>query len=354
MPLRVSEIDPQTDARWETFLSGLPGICIFYTPPWLRVLEETYGYRSFHLICEDASGHTMGVLPLFYSRGWRSGRVLRSVYTGPLALSDAARLALLQFALKRVDTEDDVKLRFKMMSNAIDGQVGGMTGVPAYETYMLALPERVELLRVDSAIRRAVNKALRLGVKVREAESERELRAWYRLYAHTMCKLALLPNPYRLFELAWRYLRSRGMLRLLLAEYVKEGKRKLVAGNLLLYYGQTISFDSSGWSEQDQALRANDLLHWQAIYDACAAGARWYDFGDVSLDNAGLARYKTKWGAKPDLIYGYSYPVLHGVSNEQKANEPGAMRRLIRVAWHHLPPGMLGRASAWYHKLHLY
>ena len=34
----------------------------------------------------------------------------------------------------------------------------------------------------------------------------------------------------------------------------------------------------------------NDLLHWYAILDAQKNGFKYYDFGEVSKDNIGLAR----------------------------------------------------------------
>src|SRR5947209_2078950 len=296
--LRVIEVDPQTDLRWEAFVTSAPACpSPVYNPEWLKVLEEVYDSKPVHLACEDASGQMVGILPLFYRRGWRSGRSFTSVFTGPLAYDDQARAALVQAAIERTRAVYGAQLHLKAMSNALDGLVEGVVGVPAYETYLLALPERPDLLRLDSSIKRAINKATRLGVQVRQAETERELQAWYELYVQTVRKFILLPIPYRYYKLVWRRLHSRGLMRLLLAEHIEAGRRRLLGGILLLLYGQTVSFGYGGWREEDQALRPNDVLHWRAIQDACADGFRWYDFGDVDLGNQGLARYKSKWGA---------------------------------------------------------
>jgi hypothetical protein len=76
---------------------------------------------------------------------------------------------------------------------------------------------------LNSHIKWAVNKATRLGVKVREAQTERELQVWYGLYLQTMRRLVVVPKPYRFFQLAWQRLRPRGLLRLLLAERCEAG-----------------------------------------------------------------------------------------------------------------------------------
>lgn len=349
--LRVTAIDPQADRRWESFLAGKPASLIYH-PAWLQVLEEIFGYKPLHLACEDASGQVVGILPLFYQQGWLSGRSIKSVFTGPLVEGEQAGAALLQGAVERTRAEPGVRLHLKMLSNAGDNLVAGLIGMPAYETYQLALPERRELLRLDSTIKRAVNKATRSGVEVRQAQNEGELCAWYQLYVQTLRKLGVLPYPYRYYKTIWNRLQSRR--RLLLAEHVEAGQRRLLGGIFLLLYGQTVSFISAGWREEDQALRANDLLHWHAIQDGCAEGFRWYDFGNVDLSNQGLARYKRKWGAQAEMVYDYSYPVVSPgrSSNEDLSGNP--VKQLLRQAWPRVPIKALGLLAHWYYALHLY
>src|SRR5947208_979754 len=85
--LHVIEIDPQIDPRWERFTASIQASLIYH-PAWLKVLEEVYGYKPAHLACEDATGTLIGILPLFYQHGWRSGRAFRSLYTGPLTRNE--------------------------------------------------------------------------------------------------------------------------------------------------------------------------------------------------------------------------------------------------------------------------
>lgn len=347
--LRVIEIDPRTDLRWEALMTSLPTSPIYHRV-WHEVMEEAYGERPIHLACEDATGQLVGILPLFLQQGWRSGRVLRSVSNGPLVCDERANAALLQAAIERVRNMPDTRLHLKLAVPTVDGLVG----VPIYEIYVLALPERVELLHFDSSIRRAVNKAIRAGVQVREAETEAELRAWYQLYLETMRKLAVVPYPYRYYQVAWRRLRSKGQLRLLLAEQVEAGQRRLLGGILLLLYGQVVAFSSGAWREEDQALRANDILHWQAIRNVCAEGFRRYDFGNVDLDNPGLARYKRKWGAQSEMIYDYSYPVVPSKMGRNQGISRHPVRQLARAALLHAPIKALEFSTHWYYALHLY
>jgi len=44
--LRVIEIDPQTDLRWEAWLASVPACpSPVYHPEWLKVREEAYGLK---------------------------------------------------------------------------------------------------------------------------------------------------------------------------------------------------------------------------------------------------------------------------------------------------------------------
>src|SRR6266568_3104284 len=83
--LRVVEVDPQTDPHWVTLMSRLPTSVIYHHPAWLAVQQEAYGYQPLHFACVDATGEWHGVLPLFYRRGLRTGRLYTSLFDSPTA-----------------------------------------------------------------------------------------------------------------------------------------------------------------------------------------------------------------------------------------------------------------------------
>jgi hypothetical protein len=333
------------------------------------VLQEAYGYTPLHLACEDGTGQLRGILPLFYRRGWRTGRLCASVFdslsAGPLADDDQTRSMLIQAAIERTRAAHAAQFQIRVKSTSLDHLVDSVVGVPLYETYELALPEQSAHLRLDSRIKWAVNKATKLGVRTRQAETISDLRAWYELYLQTMRRLVAVPKPYRFFELAWQRLRPQGLLRLLLAEQIEAGKSRLVAGFLFLQWGQTISHAFAGWRWEDHALRPNDFLHWHAIREACTEGFRCYDFGNVTAGNQGLAQFKSKWGAEAKMIYRYSYPTVASASHP---GSPGAtiaparsgpskkstVRRFVSPLWQHLPTKAIELVGDWCHRLRYY
>ena len=203
--------------------------------------------------------------------------------------------------------------------------------------------------RNHGRIKWAVNKAIKLGVQVRPAETARDLRAWYALYLDTMRAHIVPPRSYRFFETAWEVLQPRGLMRLLLAEQHQAGRRRLLAGSLVLMFGQTVFYAFNGRRREDLSLRPNDVIQWQAIQDACRAGFRWYDFGEVTEENQGLAEFKSKWGAEPRRLYRYYYPAPH-VSEGSETRDltaGGRARQVANAAWRRLPLSVTALLGDW-------
>jgi len=367
--LRIIELDPQTDPRWETLMKSLPTSVVYQHPAWLRVLEEVYGYKALHLACEDTTGQLRGVLPLFSRRGLRTGHLCVSLFdsplAGPLASNEQAYAALLQAALERTRAEHASLFQMKVPSTIFDQLVNQVCGVPLFETYELVLPEGPDHLRFDSRIKWAVKKATRSGVQVRQAETEDDVHTWYGLYLQTMRRLVAIPKPYCFFQVAWQHLHPRGLLQLLLAEHIEAGRSRIIAGFLFLQWGQTISHIFTGWRREDQALRPNDLLHWYAIRQACTEGLRQYDFGNVRVGDQGLVQFKSKWGAEAKIIYRYSYSTVpdtlsphparaRATTSASRQPKRNAMRQIISPLWQHLPLKTIELVGNGCHALHYY
>ena len=57
--LRVIEMNPQADPRWEAFVESHPDSTIYHHPAWLDVLQREYGQRGLYLACESADGNLL-------------------------------------------------------------------------------------------------------------------------------------------------------------------------------------------------------------------------------------------------------------------------------------------------------
>ena len=357
--LRVAETNPQTDPRWESFVVQHPNWSIYHHPLWLEALEREYSQKGVYFVCENTAGQVLAILPMLYTRGLpfgvgkpQSGRRLSSLprtpVAGPLSIDSRATVALLQKAVQRVSGDPGVLLQIKTQGSELDGLIDGLVRTPWRRSYFLHLPTssegpfRINNSESRASVKRAINKAERLGVYARPAETEAELSTWYRLYLETMRRNVVPPRPYRFFAALWELLRPRGMMRLLLAEQERKGQRRIIAGSIFLMFGRTVSYAFNGSRLQDLSLRPNDLIHWQAINEACRSGFRLFDFGEVPEGADDLARFKRKWGAEPVRLHRYYYPGPRDLDGSSV--ESGEYPQLInRTAWSRLPLA----ATAW-------
>ena len=353
---RVVAVDAQRDTRWEHFVAAHPHGTIYFHPAWLRSLGREYGRAALCLAYEQPGGELRGILPLIHTRGLpfqsRSGITARRLSSlprtpiaGPLAVDAVAAAALVRTAADLVRREPGTRLQLKAPSARLDGLVPGVVGVPWRQTYVLELPDSPDRLRFGSSrnharIKWAVNKAARMGVRVREATDERELRAWYDLYLETQRWHAIPPRPYRLFKSCWDLMRPSGLMRLLLAEQEAPSGTRLLAGSIFLMYGRTVFYAFNGRRRDDLALRPNDAIQWQAIHEACRAGFRRFDFGEVAEDSQGLAGFKGKWGAEATWLHHYYFPASWKLQQAQSLEPDGYAHRLASAAWRRLPLAM--------------
>jgi len=371
--LRIIEMDFREDPRWEQFIAQHPNALIFHHPGWLSALESEYGQKCISLAAEDQQGRVCAILPLFLTKGlpFRFGRLAsgkrlsslpRTPVAGPLAANQEAAAAIVQYAIELASTKPGVQLEIKTHAADLGKRLEGLGCLPWRPTYVEELPPAVEgaawedfweslrvprtchscqgcrRLRFGNARRRhrvnwAVNKAVKLGLQVRESESEEDLKRWYKLYLLTMRDNAVPPRPYRFFGALWAALRSTGKMRLLIAERNTAGNTRIIAGSILLQFGQTVFYAFTGCDPADFRLHPHDILQLEAIRGACRCGFRWYDFGEVAEDHEALAQFKTKWGGGPTPLYRYYYPA--------QTMESSPSRRLsasARKLWRSLPP----------------
>jgi hypothetical protein len=216
-------------------------------------------------------------------------------------------------------------------------------------TYVLELPERPDRLTFGDAKTRhnlkwGVNKAKKLGLSLRLAESESDLRAWYDSYLATMRRNLVPPRSFQLFLSLWRDAKPLGLMRLVLAEQADNAGSTLVAGSIFLMAGKHVFYAFTGCSTRELTTHANDLILWEAIHQACQDGYRYFDFGEVPEEHPELARFKTKWGAVPKPLYRYYFP---HTESRAHATEPSRSREIITTLWQHVPLPVTALVGKW-------
>jgi hypothetical protein len=357
--LRVVVIDFQNDERVIPFLSAHSSSLIYHHPAWLTALQEETGQQCFMLGCESDDGSLCGIMPLAYTRGLpfnifnhqtkrRVSSLPRTPFVGPISLIPEATELLIAAALERAETEG-IQLQIKSDSLLPLRDHDKLVCNEWRPTYVLALSESPDQLNLRDAKTRhnlkwGVNKARKLNLAVRTAETLLDLEAWYRLYLTTMRRNFVPPRSYKFFLSLWRGLNQSGSMRLLLAEQITGRRATLVAGSIFLMMGKTVSYAFTGCSTRHLSTHANDIILWHSISGACHDGYRFFDFGEVPEHCAELIRFKTKWGSLPKPLYRYYWP-----QPEQSAirKKPHWLQSALRQTWQRVPLSITARVGEW-------
>jgi hypothetical protein len=356
--MRVVYLGPSDFSRWDQLVASHPAGSAYYHRLWLRVLERAFPCEAFCLGCEDTTGQLQGILPLCWTSGWLSGSWLCSLphtpFAGALTTCVEAELALVRAAVDLVHERPGawLQLRPPFQTNF---PLPELVEHPAMCTHTLRLPSRPSELRFGSrrnhhCEKTAFRKAANLGVRVQRAETQQDLRRWYRLYLETMRAHAAAPLPYSFFVAVWELMVPAGLAWLLLAQKAAAGNHGVIAGTLYFGFGSTMLAVKTGRSFKWLALRPNEALHWSAIHEACESGFRYYDFGESPDENQGLARFKSKWGAEARRLYRYGSSTSRDVKRIAGSWRSGPIHRLAAGLWRAMPLTATQFAGAWIYR----
>jgi lipid II:glycine glycyltransferase (peptidoglycan interpeptide bridge formation enzyme) len=164
--------------------------------------------------------------------------------------------------------------------------------------------------------RNLVRRAVRTGITIRDGGRE-DLARFFELMLATCRRQETSPNPSRLADLLalWDAASPSGNIRLYLAEY--EGR--ILAGLLVIRFGETATLWKVGAAPPDKELKPNDYMYSQAIRWAQEKGCRHCDFaafdrrmalsilaGEALTEEQLHSRYLflTRFGGQPRLLPG--------------------------------------------------
>jgi len=309
--------------KWENYVFQHPDSNIFSHPIWVKALESEYTRKAVIFACQDSQGNLKGILPLMPTLGLPlkkkeliTGRRFSSLPRTPLGgfLFDNKKIQhlLINAAIKKTSGFNDLFLQLKSYSSELDCDLPELNKINWRESFYLNLPDNPNKIRFGNKkhhhkTRWGINKAISLGVTVREAETEEDLKEWYRLYLETLRWHMVVARPYRFFKFLFENLVPKGLMKILLAERNVFKEREIIAGSVFFSLSDTVFYSFNGRNKAGLTYHANDLIQWEAIRNACESGFKYYDMGEVSECNASLAQFKSKWGCDSKQIYHYYY-----------------------------------------------
>jgi CelD/BcsL family acetyltransferase involved in cellulose biosynthesis len=305
---------PVPEEAWWEVAAACPEATFFHTPLWSRLVTAAFpGWRDASMGFTVRGGQR-AVLPMVEAARPMRGlfRELVSTFAGcygGLIAEPGADPAELAGVWESVLGQGRLA-RLELTGSPVGAAV--LPSAPASSedvTHLLDLTAGYESLvrGYSESTRRAVRKARAAGVTVERATREEDFRAYFEVYEDALRRWAESASnhyPWELFAAGFALGRTRpGVMELWLARL---GER-VVAGAWVFSWNGHVDYWHGATREEALPASPGHLLHDTILQDACARGARYYDF-NPSGGHPGAARFKSGFGAQRRPVPRYVIP----------------------------------------------
>jgi Acetyltransferase (GNAT) domain len=295
MPAEIRFIDPLVDPAWDALVLSHSEANIFHSSAWAKVLARSYGHKPIYLQVVR-HGAVEALVPLMEVRSLFTGRravcLPFSDFCGPLFFGgrDTSIIFERLSTMARERNWSYFEIRDQFPS------------VPALQFYghKLDLCQSTQALFAgcSSAVRRAIRKAEKSGVKAERLRSWESVLDFYRLHVETRRRHGLPPQPVGFFRNIFREVIEPGLGFVVRATL---GSR-CVAAAIFLQFGRTAIYKFGASALAFQRFRGNNLVMWAGIRLLAQGDSEVLSFGRTALSNQSLRRFKLGWGPEEEII----------------------------------------------------
>lgn len=312
--MTIIDVDIMETPYWEELLTKYHSD-LFHSPPWLAVLEKTYGFQLRARLLLDEKKQVVAGIPYSCIHDMMDPRIVSlpfSDFCDPLVDSPERWELLLASLMK-----ENLPISMRCLHNQIPLNDAHMPTV--YQAYWhcldLTTDDETRWQTLASSARRAVRKAEQSGVVVKVANDKRDLRTFFELHLRVRKqKYNLVAQPYAFFENIWDNFVATGNGALIVATL----DEKIVGGVFFLVWNNRFYYKFNASNFDTIQHRPNDLVVWEASKYGHKQGYDYLDFGLSDADQEGLVRYKRKFASTEKRTSFIRYTPAHALSTGTK------------------------------------
>lgn len=348
-PLRVRELLPGEDSRWDAFVSRHPLGTFYHLTGWSRVVRETFRHAPQHLVVEQGR-RWLGVLPLFLTRSPFLGRNLVSVpyavYGGMLTDTDEAQQELLARA---ASLGKDLGVGYVELRH-LELRPGDRPRSPLYVTYRCDLPATAEEVmgripkKARAEVRRArapfepgaEGKSPGYGIRVTPDGTVDEL---FDLFADNKRRLGSPSLPKRWFQAI-----QDEFGKAVVIHRAQDPSGRTLAAVMSFCFKDTVYAYYSGSLTGVNDTGVNNLIYCEIMEWAVQQGYTKFDFGRSRADS-GPAKFKKNMGFEPEPLH-YEYLLVGQGAKLPDFHPSNPKLALPRRLWSKLPMFVANRLGA--------
>lgn len=316
--------------RWNGYvMTSRNGSC-YHLAGWKRVIEKSFGHKTYYLLSEADDGTVNGLLPVVHLKSLLFGSYGVSVpyfnYGGVCADNDAVRDGLIDEAVKIGRSHGMKHIELRQTEEERNGLPAKMSKV----SMQLMLPNSPEKLwtSFSSKLRSQIKRPMKEGMYTKLGKEE-ELDSFYAIFAANMRYLGTPVYGKTFFR---NILTEFPDMARICTVYRVNGSP--VASGFLVGFREMLEIPWASSLREYNKYSPNTLLYWSVLEFACNQGFKVFDFGRSSPDS-GTYKFKEQWGAKPTQLFWYYWMKDGGPFPELNPNNP-KFNLAIKI-WRKLP-----------------
>jgi len=322
---------------WDRFVTHHAQSSAYHQMAWKIAIEKGYKHKCFYWLAEDEGKNIVGILPTAWVKSPISKGSLCALpfcdVGGALANDEKIEQTLIQAAvnyckLNNIPTFDN---RSSMLSkNALNKKSN-----PAPKVRMLMVfPETSDELfkGFKSKLRSQIRKAEKNGLTASTDTNSAHLDSFYQVFTRNMRDLGSPVHSKNWFkEIVDAYADD-----VIIANIYFE--EKIIGAGIVLFVGNKACIPWASTNADYNKLAPNMLLYWTLLKFANDRGCKEFDFGRSTMGE-GTYRFKSQWGAEPQLLNWQQYNT-DGQLVEENTGEVGKLRKIVEQTWRKLPLGL--------------
>lgn len=296
--------NPLEEEDWDARVMRHPSCGFFHGANWLRALQATYGFEPIY-VAFTRQGADALLVPIMEVRdAFKGTRGVSLPFTDVCAPAGSDAGPSPGLFLEILRRGRDRGWKYYQCRGGSPPMPDAPASVDFFEhTLDLSRSADDVFAGFDSAVRQAIRKAAKEGVKAEISSALEDLEEFYRLHCKTRKRHGLPPQPFAFFRNLHRHAISRGQGWVVLARH----DRQPVAGAVFLHLGRRALYKFGASDAVWQHLRGNNVAIWEAIRWYATNGYESLHFGRTSMWNEGLRRFKRGWGSRESTLHYYKY-----------------------------------------------
>lgn len=308
--LNVGRLAPNEQSALQEVLDKSSEATIFHTIEWNQILVETFGINNVTFIAKNGNSPVgMLVLNQYFDEGPRTiyyspDKSLETVYGGPLVIADITNKDVVKMELmKQLDLISKASIVQMWLQPYASPEFLNKLHYscrPFYTSIVNLEKSEADLWRnLHNRARNRVRKAQKSGIKI-VTNGTSYFSEYYELVKASLGSRGISFLPREFYRKVLSTLEPKNMAKLFIAIY----NDAPIAGNIFLFYKDTIYNWHTGGLKEYLSLAPNDLLQWESIKYAQRNGYKKYDLVSIEPHKLpGIAKYKMKFGGETIIYY---------------------------------------------------